>query len=97
MEKETELNNARNNFETELKAQIAETKKTIEVAKLQSSEMEIRKIKEKYEQEFKAKEEKQIEVYRDYQERDQSWQLEKQVNKVFCNILVLKWNICRYV
>ena len=90
MEKETELNNARNNFETELKAQIAENMKTIEVAKLQSSEMEIRKIKEKYEQEFKAKEEKQIEVYRDYQERDQSWQLEKQVNELFCNILVLK-------
>ena len=41
--------------------------------------MEIRKIKHKYEQELKAKEEVQALVCRDYQERDQAWQLEKQV------------------
>ena len=80
MEKQTELNNARNNFETELKTKITEAMKNIEIAKSQSSEMEIRKVKEKYEQEFKAKEEARVKVFRDYQERDQAWQLEKQVN-----------------
>ena len=79
-EKETELNNARNHLETELKTKITEAMKTIEIAKSQSSEMEIRKVKEKYEQEFKAKEEARVQVFRDYQERDQAWQLEKQVN-----------------
>ena len=80
MEKQTELNNARNNLETELKTKITEAMKTIEIAKSQSSEMEIRKVKEKYEQEFKSKEEARVKVFRDYQERDQAWQLEKQVN-----------------
>ena len=79
-EKETELKNARNNLETELKTKITEAMKTIEIAKSQSSEMEIRKVKEKYEHEFKAKEEARVQVFRDYQERDQEWQLEKQVN-----------------
>ena len=78
-EKEIELNNARNNFETELKSKIVEAQKTIEVAKSQSSEMEIRKVKERYEQEFKSKEDAQVQLCRDYQERDQAWQLEKQV------------------
>ena len=77
-----ELNNARNNFETELKRKILEAQKNVENEKLKSSEMEIRKIKERYEQEFKAKEEAQIEVYKDYQERDQAWQSEKEVNIV---------------
>ena len=45
--------------------------------------MEIRKIKHKYEQELKAKEEVQALVCRDYQERDQAWQLEKQVTHHF--------------
>ena len=75
-----ELNNARNNFETELKRKILEAQKNVENEKLKSSEMEIRKIKERYEQEFKAKEEAQIQVYKDYQERDQAWQSEKEVN-----------------
>ena len=79
-EKETEINNLRNNFETELKRKISETQNSIEVANSQNSVMEIRKIKQKYEQEFKAKEEAQVQVCRDYQERDQAWQLEKQVN-----------------
>lgn len=77
-----ELNNARNNFETELKRKILEAQKNVENEKLKSSEMEIRKIKERYEQEFKAKEEAQIQVYKDYQERDQAWQSEKEVNIV---------------
>ena len=77
-----ELNNARNNFETELKRKILEAEKNVENEKLKSSEMEIRKIKERYEQEFKAKEEAQIQVYKDYQERDQAWQSEKEVNIV---------------
>ena len=81
-EKEMELNNARNNFETELKRKILEAQKNVENEKLKSSEMEIRKIKERYEQEFKAKEEAQIQVYKDYQERDQAWQSEKEVNIV---------------
>jgi hypothetical protein len=79
-DKETELNNARNNLETELKTKITEAMKTIEITKSQSSEMEIRKVKEKYEQEFKAKEEARVHVFRDYQERDEAWQNEKQVN-----------------
>ena len=77
-----ELNNARNNFETELKRKILEAQKNVENEKLKSSEMEIRKIKERYEQEFKAKEQAQIQVYKDYQERDQAWQSEKEVNIV---------------
>ena len=77
-----ELNNARNNFETELKRKISEAQKNVENEKLKSSEMGIRKIKERYEQEFKAKEEAQIQVYKDYQERDQAWQSEKEVNIV---------------
>ena len=78
-EKETEINNVRNNYETELKRNISDAQSTIEMAKSQNSDMEIRKIKQKYEQEFKAKEEAQVKVCRDYQERDQAWQLEKQV------------------
>ena len=78
-EKETEFKNLRNTFETELKTKIFEAQKTIEVSKSKSSEMEIRKIQEKYEQEFKAKEDAQVQLYRNYQERDQAWQLEKQV------------------
>ena len=78
-----ELNNARNNFETELKRKISEAQKNIEMEKSKSSEMEIRKIKERYEQEFKAKEEAQVEVCKSYQERDQAWQSEKQVKRYF--------------
>ena len=74
-----ELKNARNNFETELKRKILDTQKNIEIEKSKSSEMEIRKIKERYEQEFKAKEEAQVQACRNYQERDQAWQSEKQV------------------
>lgn len=109
MEKETELNNVRNNFETELKRKISEAHRTIEITKSQNSDMEIRKIKQKYEQEFKAKEETQVQVYRDYQERDQEWQLEKQVNitclenvkinKLFCsdsyyNVTTIRMVLC---
>ena len=74
-----ELKNARNNFETELKQKIAEAQKSIEMEKSKCSEMEIRKIKERYEQEFKAKEDAQAQACRNYQERDQVWQSEKQV------------------
>ena len=73
------LVNARNNFETELKQKIAEAQKSIEMEKSKCSEMEIRKIKERYEQEFKAKEDAQAQACRNYQERDQVWQSEKQV------------------
>ena len=79
-EKETELNNARNNYETELKRQLAEAHKSIELNKSrQNNEMEITRIRRKYEEELTSKEEAKNEVCREYQERDQAWQLEKQV------------------
>ena len=84
-----ELNNARNNFETELKRKISEAQKNIEMEKSKSSEMEIRKIKERYEQEFKAKEEAQVEVCKNYQQRDQAWQSEKQVTNIVLSMLFL--------
>ena len=88
-EKETELNNARNNYETELKRKISNAQRTVDVAKVHNNDMEIRKIKHKYEQELKAKEEVQALVCRDYQERDQAWQLEKQVIHHFPKSVIL--------
>ena len=88
-EKEMELSNARNNFETEFKRKILEAQKNIERENSKSSEMEIRKIKERYEQEFKAKEEAQVEVCKNYQQRDQAWQSEKQVNNIAFSLLSL--------
>ena len=96
-EKEMELSNARNNFETELKRKISEAQKNIERENSKSSEMEIRKIKERYEQEFKAKEEAQVEVCKNYQQRDQAWQSEKQVNNIAFSLLSLFRFILRYV
>ena len=66
-------------METELKTKLTTMQKTIDISHSQSSEMEIRKIQEKYEKEFKAKEERQVKVCQDYQERDMAWQEEKQV------------------
>ena len=88
-EKEMELSNARNNFETELKRKVSEAQKNIVIENSKSSEMEIRKIKEKYEQEFKAKEEAQVEVCKNYQQRDQAWQSEKQVTNIALSMLFL--------
>ena len=88
-EKEMELSNARNNFETELKRKVSEAQKNVVIEHSKSSEMEIRKIKEKYEQEFKAKEEAQVEVCKNYQQRDQAWQSEKQVTNIALSMLYL--------
>ena len=92
-----ELSNARNNFETELKRKISEAQKNIERENSKSSEMEIRKIKERYEEEFKAKEEAQVEVCKNYQQRDQAWQSEKQVTNIAFTLSSLLRFILRYV
>ena len=79
-EKEAEINQARENYEEEMKKTIEESQKTIKITKTQSIEEEIAKIKEDYEKELKDKEDSHGQVLSKYNEQCETWQLEKQVS-----------------
>ena len=78
-EKDAEINKTCANYELEMQKTIEDSKKIIEESKIQITEEEMSQMRKKYEIELKNKEESHAILLRQYNEKCQSWQLEKQV------------------
>ena len=75
-EKKTELNNARNKFETELKNRAEESKQLMEEWSLSLEE----RMRAKFDQQLGETKREHARLVESYEAREQAWQLERQVS-----------------